>query len=449
MDLHLKTHESLKKTGVTMSEQTKSIKAKTYDALKTEVELESLSNEPEAANDYLPGKQKHYETFFNMRYVDTSDLSEKKGVQTSMRGTTAHKNKNLQQAPHKDVIVPFSALFDPLDYAIKKSLDPQKIAVAEKPKLSIPPDVQLNSKGSTETTKPTLEEPNLTEKSNEKSGGILHRFIDWVTGFFKKKNKGVGLDDPEWLRDKLESPTQRNAEAIRDCLKKLNQTLERMRNLEESDMASGEAIEEAAGTAELIKKLEEKMAKLFALYIEIIKKSDEYKQVDIALTHKDMLDAQEGVKEANKKYFEALHETLWVGKFSKWMKVPETIATAATIAAFGIAGAIIVAGVATGGLASLVGVLGTAFVWFGIAQGVSFVAQGFSKGARSVINQKINSHTAQMAIARNEQDKLTLAIQEDMRVIIDAINEISKMWEMLSHISLQQISTVKMFKNQV
>lgn len=360
---------------------------------------------------------------FESRFRSTLRAYGQDAEQESVLGGAVRPNKNLGHL-FQDVIVPFSQPFDPADYAMSFERRPLEMAAREKPKIAFASgDTTLQTKGAQDPSSPVLDSPSLQAKLFGPLDGLFHRFIDWIAGLFGKNEK-----------NDLDEPIIRDREAQRDSLKRLNGLLEKMRDLVQHDIPAG-----TSADAEL--------TALFHRFKECFKEFDFYKKLHMALSTQSMTEAHEKLKLAHKKYFEALNKTLWISKFSKLLKIPSAVATAATATAFVVAGTIAVAGLLTGGVAGLLGVLATAVMWFGIIQGISFIAQGFSKGIGAVINYKVGQHKANMTKARQEIDLQTFEMQEDIKDILRIDEEASKGYEQLSHIQRGKVSTTSSFKN--
>lgn len=349
-------------------------------------------------------------------------------------GNPDQKAKALQQPivpVHNayDTVLPYShsEKFDPVDFGGKSQ---QKAATNEKSKaihLPVPPTLEL-SKPLIEKSKPALESPKIAEKSAKKSTGIFHRFVDWVTGFFRKKPKNTAQDvDDDGMPSKLASPAQRNAEAIRDCLKQMNKTLDQFRDAMENDLPGGE---------------------MFDILVDEIHRYDDIKKQEIAFVNKDMIERNKEFKVAHLKYMEALNGTMFLPKLMKWVLKPlDILSTATAIAAFGLLGASVIFGLVTGGTGAVLGAIATVSTYFIVMQSLAFIGKGSVKVLQALGQHKQDKHYGQMLKARHQMDELTIAIQEDMKKTLGSTSEISKAWENLSSILQQRSAAINQFKN--
>lgn len=377
--------------------------------------------------------QKRDSALFESRYVDK--LVGSKDPVKSALGSTVQKHKNLNQNPFRDVIVPFSQRFDPEKYTVLKSVAALGQAL-EKQSIPIPDEFKpmLAKSSVSSVSKPVLSAPKMSTEEAQKEAGIFHRFVAWISDLFGKSDK-AGEADIQDLDGKLVSPAQRNHEAIRDCLKKLNESLEKMRELVQTDSLASSSIDAESAT-------------MFLLLISAIKRHDDYKKKEIVQSEKEMMDGQKAFKEAHKKYLEALNGTLFLPKLSKWVLTPlECASTAVAVASFGVAGAAVVVGVATGGVGAVVGAVASVSLYFVAMQSIAFIGKGAVKIVQATAKHTQDKHKGEMIRARFEQDEMSLRIQEEMKSITDNTTEISKAWESLSDVLEQKSTTISMMKN--
>lgn len=373
---------------------------------------------------------------YNGLYRDSiSDYQTSAYEIATILGTATEKKQNLGQSSFKDVIVPYSAQPDLDRITTQNKSAPLAVANSENPKAPIPiePKLQLSNVA---TEKPALESPKMSAESANKSTGIFHRFIDWVTGIFsKKENPSVEYEEVDGVRKKVQDPTQRNAEAIRDCLKRMNESLDKMRELVQQNTVTGP-------------NADVELTMMFLLLIHSVKMKDEFRKLEMIDTNKFMMDSQTRFKEAQKKYFEALHDTTWLAKWPTWIIKGLTYGgTAAIIGSLGIAAAAVIAGLATGGVAAVLGALGAVAAYYGVLQAVGFIATGSGEIFKAAVNYKTEKHTATMKVARNEQERSTFDIQECMQTTMDSLREMTNTWGQLSTMQAEKYTTMSSFKN--
>lgn len=330
-----------------------------------------------------------------------------------------------------DSLAPYAPPYDRDKYTVTKSLAPLKIAQEEKPKTH-PVDAKLEVKA------PVLEPKSLLSNVVSKGfgiGNIFKSIYNFVSEFVSDVLFGKKSDEDK-LESKLQPPEVRNAAALAECLKSLNQKLQQMRDTVQNDVV-------ADNSTDL------QNAACYLVAIEIVKKLGEHYNRDNTFLQKEIIEIQEKSSLEQKKMFEALNGTMQLPKLTKWVLKPlELFSTAAAIAAFGLIGASIVAGLVTGGVSAVVGSVASVAGYFVVIQAISILTSGVVAIIKAFAEHKRDRHQGVMIKIQHDRDLLSFLLEQASIEFIDQYRQASHLVTQLSQIQKQRSQAViAQFKN--
>ena len=131
---------------------------------------------------------------------------------------------------------------------------------------------------------------------------------------------------------------------------------------------------------------------------------------------------------------------------TKGATIASFFATGVAIAGFALTAELVVATLATGGLAAVVAGFATIAAFFAIPQAISAGLKGVSQMIKSGVEFKTDRHQGDMIEFRSKQDSLTFMNQQYMEDLKEMLTDINKTWELMSRVSAEQNSTMSSFR---